>query len=91
MKSVDLTAGEQERAEVTQVLAADRARRAAAAGWDEPEGDVIAGLDAQDARADLDHLAGAFVATDDRELLESRSSFTSGGMTMSPVTRCSSE
>ena len=57
-----------------------------------PRDDVVAGLRASVTPGPTStHLAGTFVAADDRELLEPSSSAISGGMTMSPVTRCSSE
>ena len=50
----DLAAGEEEGAEVAQVLPAAGARRAAAARRDEAEGDVVADGERGDAGADLD-------------------------------------
>ena len=46
------------------------ARGAASAGRDEAEHHVVADLEGGDAGPDLDDLAGAFVAADDRELLD---------------------
>ena len=72
VKSVTWRPASRNGAEVAQVLLAHRARRAAAAGRDEAEDDVVAGLQVDHARADLDHLAGTFVAADDRELLDAQ-------------------
>ena len=66
----DLAAGEQECAVVAQVRHALGTGGALAAGGDESEDDVVAGSERRHAGADLDALAGTFVATDDRELLE---------------------
>ena len=52
------------------MLLADGARRAATAGGDEAHHHVVADGEAAHAGAHLDHLAGALVAADDRELLQ---------------------
>ncbi len=70
VKSVTWRPREQEGAEVAQVLPAASTRRAPAARRDEAEADVIARLESHDPRSDLDDLTGAFMAADDRELLE---------------------
>ena len=66
----DLTTGQQVGAEVAQVLVAGGALRALATRRDEAEHDVVAGRQARHARADLEHLTGALVAADHRELLD---------------------
>ena len=55
-------------AEVAQVLVPGRARRAAAAGRDEPEHDVVTRLQPADVLADLLDDAGTLVTADDRQL-----------------------
>ena len=66
----DLAAGQQEGAEVAEVLPALGAARAATTARDEAQDDVVARLHGGDPGPDLDHLASALVAADDRELLE---------------------
>src|SRR5262249_23741163 len=63
----DLAAAGLVGAEVAQVLVAGRARRAAAAGGDEAEHDVVAGGQPADVLAHLLDHAGALVAADDRQ------------------------
>src|SRR5690606_13831163 len=53
-----------------EVLHAPGTAGAPAAGRDEAEDDVVAGLEGGDAGPDLDHLARALVTTDDRQLLK---------------------
>ena len=62
-----LHAGAHERTEITQVLVTGRAARAAAAGWDKPEHDMVADFEPRHAGADLGDNASAFVTTDDRQ------------------------
>ena len=66
----DLTAREQIRTEVAQVLLASRAEGATATRRDESQHHVIARRERRDSRADLDDLTRALMAPDDRELLD---------------------
>ena len=63
--AVDLRARQQGGAVVAEVRVAVGAGRAAAAGRDEGEDDVVARRDPGDALADLEHDAGALVTADD--------------------------
>ena len=63
-RAVHLAALHEHATDVTQVGVAGGARRALATGRHEPEDDVVARLDAMDARPDLLDDTGAFVAAD---------------------------
>jgi len=65
-----LTARQQKCTQVTEVLLTLGARRTLATGRDETEHHMIARSNRGDAGADLEHLASALVATDERELFE---------------------
>jgi hypothetical protein len=64
----DLLAEAEDRAEIAQVLMAGRARRATPARRDEPEDDMVAGLQPRHVLTDLLDDPGALVTADDRQL-----------------------